>query len=358
MAQAAGLEDVLHAEGNAVEQAIGERGLRLHFHPGAHLRFVRRDAAQADAPAGRGRLLAGFGLAEIPAALHRPLFVEEAGLHDLTGEAGVGRHGDVHDGVVRQFGRLAGVGKVVGFAEGEAAVQHDVLLRVERIGKDQDRRVRGGGVACAAEHDAVGGPLHRQAVGDPRQNAIAARVAPEDQVAVGDVGVRDVLIVAHLRVAAELPAPFGDGALLFGGDPRATFAASGVPVGETKTKLSRKASSMGPCRPWRLCRPGRSAASRRLPTARPILRKCAVQERSLPGTGRGQLLTVDRHQRRRATSSGQAPGPIASVNAVTLLGRDVDRAESPAISAFTRARSQCLSERVHGHPVRTGCSAA
>src|SRR5260370_16413269 len=89
------------------------------------------------------------------------------------------------------------------------------------MGEDQDGRVRGRGVARAAQDDTLGGPLHGEAAGDARKNAIAARVAPEDEVAIGYVCVGVVLIVAHLGIAPKLPAPFGDGALLFGSPPLA-----------------------------------------------------------------------------------------------------------------------------------------
>ena len=76
----------------------------------------------------------------------------------------------------------------------------------------------------------------------------------------------------------------------------AIAGAAGVPVGRTKMKLSRKASSIGPCSPWRLCRPGSTAFSTGVQRA-PVLRKCAVQERSDSGTGAFTSCAVDRHQR-------------------------------------------------------------
>ncbi len=53
----------------------------------------------------------------------------------------------------------------------------------------------------------------------------------------------------------------------------------------------------------------------------------------------------------RAASSGQAPESMASVKAVTLAVDDVDGGIARQISASTRARSQCLCERVDRHPV-------
>ena len=82
----------------------------------------------------------------------------------------------------------------------------------------------------------------------------------------------------------------------------------------------------------------------------PDLRKWASQERSLPGAGAVNFCPSMVTAGWRAGSSGQPPEPISRVKAVTL---DVVTftAESPAISASTRARSQCLSERIDGQPL-------
>src|SRR6266478_3785555 len=115
----------------------------------------------------------GRGSIGVASRLNSPVLIEEAGEHDLAREAAVRRRGGVYDGVVRQLGRLPGVGRVGVFTEGEATVEHDVAIRVERIWKNQNRRVGSDGVAVRAHHDAFGGPLYRQAIGDARENAVA-----------------------------------------------------------------------------------------------------------------------------------------------------------------------------------------
>ena len=135
--------------------------------------------------------------------------------------------------------------------------------------------------------------LTGQAIGDAGQNAIAARVAPQHQVAGGDVGVGD-------RPYPRGPAPRrGTGgairrwrASVRTATHGATPGASGVPVGVTKTKLSMKASSMGPCSPWTLCRPLAGGVIGEAPL------RAGFAEARQPGTvaaghGRGQLLAVD-----------------------------------------------------------------
>lgn len=67
---------------------------------------------------------------DLPQLLQLPLFVEEASGGDGAGSAGGDGFGDVDDGVVGEFGDLAGVVEVVVFAEGEAAVEDDVAVWV------------------------------------------------------------------------------------------------------------------------------------------------------------------------------------------------------------------------------------
>jgi hypothetical protein len=57
--ESAGLEDVLDAERDAVQEAVGEGGLRRDFDPGLDVRFAGGDAAQADFQQVARRLLAG-----------------------------------------------------------------------------------------------------------------------------------------------------------------------------------------------------------------------------------------------------------------------------------------------------------
>ena len=136
----------------------------------------------------------------------------------------------------------------------------------------------------------------------------------------------------------------------------ATLGDSGVPVGETKTKLSRKASSMGPCSPWRLCRPGTAAVSTTAHCA-PDLRKCAVHERSLPGIGRGEFLAIDRDHGRardieRAGAGSHGEGEGGDVGSGDGDGRIAGRLRHPR----GRAPSVCRARR--RSPSWTGCSAA
>jgi hypothetical protein len=97
-----------------------------------------------------------LGSAELPG------FVEEAGGRDGAGRDGVGGDLEVDDGPIRQLGDLAGVVEVVVFAVGEATIDHDVLLRVQRIRIDEDRGVIGGGVGLAVDDELISGPLDRE----------------------------------------------------------------------------------------------------------------------------------------------------------------------------------------------------
>ena len=75
-----------------------------------------------------------------------PPLVEEACRGDPARRPRRHRHVDIDDRVIGKARRLAGVGVVGIFAEGESAIEHYVARRVERIGINQDRRVRRGGV--------------------------------------------------------------------------------------------------------------------------------------------------------------------------------------------------------------------
>src|SRR5262249_43880226 len=71
-----------------------------------------------------------------------PLLPEKSSRDNLARVALVGRGSGIHDGVVRDLRDLARVVKIVVLAEREAAVQHDVFLRIQRIGINQDGGVR------------------------------------------------------------------------------------------------------------------------------------------------------------------------------------------------------------------------
>ena len=62
--QSAGLEDILDAERNAVEQSFGEGSLRRDFHPGVDLGFAGGDAAQTNFQQAASGLLTGVQSAQ------------------------------------------------------------------------------------------------------------------------------------------------------------------------------------------------------------------------------------------------------------------------------------------------------
>src|SRR5437764_15308271 len=72
-----------------------------------------------------------------------PLLPEKSRRNDLSRIALVRRRRGIDDCIVGNLRNLPCVVEVVVFAEREAAVQHHVLLRVERIRINQNRRVSG-----------------------------------------------------------------------------------------------------------------------------------------------------------------------------------------------------------------------
>ena len=132
-------------------------------------------------------------------------------------------------------------------------------------------------------------PLHGEAIGDAREDAVAAGVAPEDQIAVGDIGVGDVLIVTHLGVAAKLAMPFGDGALLFGGGPLRDGGRERRAGGRDEDEAIEEGVVDGTLQSVALVQAGDATADSTTVHCAPDLRKCAVQERSEPGTGRSSF---------------------------------------------------------------------
>ena len=102
--------------------------------------------------------------------------------------------------------------------------------------------MRGQGVATVPNHHAFGGPFHRQSIRDPREQLVAARVAPQDQVARSDLGVGDVLVLAYLRVAAKMASPFGNRAPLFAD----LTEASADPAAEAALDVARQAFGFTP----------------------------------------------------------------------------------------------------------------
>src|SRR5215471_4124076 len=103
-----------------------------------------RSASETGMPSAGIFLIAGCCARSAIAArarLHFPIFIEESCGYDLAGVAGVRRSSCIDDGPVGEFGRLPRVVEVVEFAEGETAVEHDVLLRVFGIRVDHDERL-------------------------------------------------------------------------------------------------------------------------------------------------------------------------------------------------------------------------
>src|SRR6266540_2296716 len=115
-----------------------------------------------------------------------PRFVKESGRRDAAGGSRGDGLADVNDGVVGQLGHLAGIVEIVILAEGEAAVEDDVFLWVQRIGVDQYGSVADGGEGCLAERDGLGAPANRKCVSDLFEELIGRRVAPKDEVMGGD----------------------------------------------------------------------------------------------------------------------------------------------------------------------------
>src|SRR5947209_2763635 len=70
-----------------------------------------------------------------------PFLVEEARGYDLSRPTLVGRRSGVHHRIIRKLRDLPRVVQVIEFAEGESAVENDILFRIQRIRIDQDRRV-------------------------------------------------------------------------------------------------------------------------------------------------------------------------------------------------------------------------
>ena len=92
----------------------------------------------------------------------------------------------------------------------EAAVDYHVLLRIQRIGKDEDRRVIGI-VLFRANADAVSPPPDWQAIGNFPVNGIARRIAKQRKIIVDDVVSGNFRIVLHARLAAKKVNPFRNG---------------------------------------------------------------------------------------------------------------------------------------------------
>ena len=114
--------------------------------------------------------------------LELPVFVEEAGGGYFAGVTGVGGSGDVDNGVVGEFGDLAGVVEVVVFAEGEAAIEDDVAARVFGVWIDERRDVICAGDFLPSDRKAVTNPFYRKPVGNFGEIGVGIKVTPEDEI--------------------------------------------------------------------------------------------------------------------------------------------------------------------------------
>src|SRR5437016_5885143 len=87
-----------------------------------------------------------------------PPLAVEPGLHNLPGPAGIWRRGGVHNRPVRKLWYLAGIVERIVLAPGEAGVEDDVAVGIERIGVDRYKRMLAGCCDAAAEVNALGVP--------------------------------------------------------------------------------------------------------------------------------------------------------------------------------------------------------
>ena len=78
-----------------------------------------------------------------------------------------------------------------------------------------------GSVGLAVDDEFLGCPGDRELGHDLGEHGVGGRIAPEDEVALGDVLVLDLGIVLHRSETAELTTPFEDGALHLGLHPAA-----------------------------------------------------------------------------------------------------------------------------------------
>ena len=287
-----------------------------------------------------------FGLpGSFHSSLKKPALTMPPGVRDVR------RHAHVHDGPVGQLRHLAGVVQVVVFAEREAAVEDDVMLAGSA---DWDRSAPAR--ACPAGRRSwrrrctpLRVPADRQLAGDLRQHGVAARDRPTGQVAGGDVGVGDVRVVLHARRRRGTACASGRWRGSSRCRPirrpsRSSACRSAGPSGSE----SMKASSIGPCRPWRFaqaCRPRPEATS-----VQPLLPCGNGRSTSGPNRPAAPELLVRRSSRAAWPSirAGSRRLRIANVNAVTFeVSAETSQSSStivgdprePAPSAFPGRRS-------------------
>src|ERR1051326_1984721 len=133
-----------------------------------------------------------------------PFFIEKTGIFDCAGV-------EIQNGIVREFGDLQGVARRRFISKSEAAVENDVAIRIEWVGINQDWNVIAGRISAAWNSEFVSLPMDWQLRCNAREQMVAARVAPKDEVIVGDIGIGNRRIVLHAGFATELQPPLADG---------------------------------------------------------------------------------------------------------------------------------------------------
>src|SRR5437879_11070767 len=109
----------------------------------------------------------------------------------------------VHNCVIRQFWNLQRVAGWSSVRESKTAIDDNVMIRVERIGINQEWHVPR--VGFAGQMDAGSVPSNRELRGDARQQPVTLRISPEHQVICIDILFGDRRVILHPRLAAKLP---------------------------------------------------------------------------------------------------------------------------------------------------------
>lgn len=122
---------------------------------------------------------------------------------------------------IGQLRGLPGVIEVIVFAEGEAAVEHDVTSGVGRVGLDEHEGVASGRKRPMRQPQGVGGPGEGQLRGQPGEFGVACGITPEHEVVGEPVGFGEVDVILDSDVAAVVFSPLVDGAGEFVPGPRA-----------------------------------------------------------------------------------------------------------------------------------------
>src|SRR5206468_5687068 len=102
---------------------------------------------------------------------------------------------DIDDGVIGQLGGLASVVQVIVLTKCETAIEDYIFLCVERIWVDQQRDVMIAGKSLAAQANRFAIPEQRQLRRDAREQLIAGRIAPQNQMMRGDLGVAHIGVI-------------------------------------------------------------------------------------------------------------------------------------------------------------------